>query len=743
MGLHSLSVLVLIWMFGTWAVDGDTSIPSEVLSLGTTATPLTIFASYFTVVGLAMIGLLGGWSAFLGIFRLRQNGNFFGSRDSNEAFFYPMRLIAALGLCAPVIPIASMGGDTITLTPGHALIVGIAKTGSELGDNGQKHSFRLMHSYNLFNDESFRVAPKKQESINQISNWFLLADKAAGYVVQKNPYDELSNIDGPTLAAALQEGKWKRSHEDFTPSAAYANSVFIGEILDRFYIPDIPPAGQSLLPVPEGSAAATVKREMSTEGMICRLTKVSWACSSELQAVQEDNTKAIQEGIADAQRQAWSSVVTISLNLHQQAQAGTLSDVEAANLTQTIKSYIPQVSEWYAEHVADIVRDHIATQQLAKSEQFFEEMKAWGWMMGGTFALRAGEDFSRAQSYIDSTVGQLLPVSKLDEMTGGDVTSKMVQAESIKIAESAVRDAPEDPSAVLKFFGLDIIFAASPTNTNVGTITSFGRSLSGSALMLLGTSAVADAAGSGILNKVKINYASKVLEKLGKVGYFLGFALLMAGLMLGYVLPTVYAIFGIMGAISWITFVASAFFGVNLWAAAQAAPKGEEHTSQMAAKGWNVLVFIGLYPVLSVAGLCAAIVVTGIGLPLVTLLMSGLWGMFDAGVASKPMDGLMGMVLGGVVIICTYCFLIWTTCIISAQLITQFPRTVLNMVSFNEPGLNPYEQAGQGVMSGVSGLAKSLTSRHGLIGGTVSTGISRLLGPNLFGNRGNRGGGTP
>lgn len=743
MGLHSLSVLVLIWMFGTWAVDGDTSIPSDVLALGTTATPLTIFASYFTVAGLAMVGLLGGWSAFLGIFRLRQNGNFFGSRDSNEAFFYPMRLIAALALCAPVIPISSPGGDNITLTPGHALIVGIAKTGSEWGDDGQRYSFRLMHSYNLFNDPDFLVGPKYDDSIKQLSNWFLLADKAASYIVQKNPYDELGSIDGATLAAALQEGKWKRSHPDFAPSAAYANSPFIGEILDRFYIPSIPPAGQSVIPIPEGSAAATVKREMGTEGMICTLTKISWACSSELQAVEEDNTKAIQEGIADAQRQAWSMVMAIALNLHQQAQAGTLSEAEAAKLSQDVKGYIPQLGEWYALHTADIVRQHIASQQLAKSEQFFEEMKAWGWMMGGTFALRAGEDFSRAQRYIDSTIGQLLPVSKLDDMTGGDVLSKMVQAESIKIAEAAVKEAPEDPSAVLNFFGLDILFSASPTHTNVGTITSFGRSLTGSALMVLGTSAVADAAGSGILNKVKINLASKILERIGKIGYVVGFALLMSGAMLGYVLPTVYAIFGIMGAVSWITFVASAFFGVNLWAAAQAAPKGEEHTSQMAAKGWNVLVFIGLYPVLAVAGLCAAIVVTGIGLPLATLLMSGLWGMFDAGVASKPMDGLAGMMIGGVVLICTYCFLIWTICITSAQLITQFPRTVLNMVSFNEPGLNPYEQAGQGVMSGVSGIAKSFTARHGLIGNTVHSGISRLLSSNLFGNRGNRAGGTP
>lgn len=68
--------------------------------------------------------------------------------------------------------------------------------------------------------------------------------------------------------------------------------------------------------------------------------------------------------------------------------------------------------------------------------------------------------------------------------------------------------------------------------------------------------------------------------------------MMVFGLLLGYVLPVIFAIYGLMGVISWLTFVASSFFGVTLWRAAFAAAKGEEHTSQMAGKGWNILVFI-------------------------------------------------------------------------------------------------------------------------------------------------------
>lgn len=42
----------------------------------------------------------------------------------------------------------------------------------------------------------------------------------------------------------------------------------------------------------------------------------------------------------------------------------------------------------------------------------------------------------------------------------------------------------------------------------------------------------------------------------------------------------------------------------------------------------------------------------------------------------------------------------------SASLITSFPRTVLNMVSFSEPGLNPYENTSQGIMGNITGMVK-------------------------------------
>ncbi len=94
---------------------------------------------------------------FLGIFRLKNNGNFFGAKDGNEAFFYPLRVVVALILVAPVVPVSSAGGVPITLTTGHALIAGVSKMAAEFGDTMQHDAFELMHRHNLFSDPQFRV----------------------------------------------------------------------------------------------------------------------------------------------------------------------------------------------------------------------------------------------------------------------------------------------------------------------------------------------------------------------------------------------------------------------------------------------------------------------------------------------------------------------------------------------------------------------------------------------------------
>ncbi|WP_455233602.1 hypothetical protein [Geopseudomonas aromaticivorans] len=730
--MQSISYLVLFWMFGKWAFEGDAGVPSAISTMAGDATPLTIFASYFTTVGLAFIGLLGMWTAFLGIFRLRQNGNFFGSQNSNEAFFYPVRLVAGLALCAPVIPIASAGGEQVVLTPGHALIVGIAKTASQWGDTAQGFSFRLMNRYQLFNNPDFLVEADQKKAYEQIKNWLETANMAAAYLVHKNPENHMASVDAGTFAAQLQQAQWKNSSKDSTYTATV--DPFVEEILRTVTVPSIPPSGKAtfnnaraLVDI-DAEANETVKNELSTENWACQSLGgegmlASWPCSNEYEYVKTENTEQILEGIAAAQRDVWSDIMYVAVGMHKSIQAGDVTADQMKTLMNDNSAFATAIAKNYSDRVSSTVRTYIANDQHEKNKGIFRAMEQWGWMLGGAFALRSGHDFGVTQGFTEGAYNKLVPTSEFSDLTTGDELSKVSAAlhyESINGEESELAD------SLVEMLGIKELLTESPAKMNIGNISAWGRSLAGTGIASLGVGWLGDKIG-GENPSWKTNPVRWAFEKAGIVGYLVGGVMLLMGIMMGYVLPTVYAVFGVLGAISWVTFVASAFFGVNLWAAAQAAPKGEEHSSQMAAKGWNVMVFIGLYPILAVAGLAAAVTVTSVGIPLATFMMGGLWGAFDSGTSYDPLDMFGTLIVGSVVLLAVYAFLIWNICLTSAQLITNFPRTVLNMISFSEPGLNPYENVGQGVMSQLTG---AVTNRHGLIGSGISSaasGVKRLF----------------
>lgn len=710
--MTSLSKLVLVWIFGTW-VFGAGELDSFVAERGTQVTPLTIFASQFTTVGLAGFGLLGSWAIFLGIFRLRNNGNFFGSRDGNEAFFYPMRMMFALTLCAPVIPIASPGGVDIVLTPGHMLIAGIAKQGSDWGDSVQMQSFKLMHTYNLYSEPSYDVDVQPSAVKEMFDNWQALAISATGYLYNKNPYDKLSGISATDFAQKLIEGAWRNEYSSANSPGYYgppsSTDEFILEILSHTKVPLIPPTDavasavgyiDSTDTLADSVPNNTASYERNSENWLCKIfTSTNVFCSKPQESLVQNNSKAISVALSQAQRTAWTRIITDAmarvLAIKNDNNNGSVADTYSQG-----ESYIQDLSIWYRDTVKLVVKNQLASSNLQQAESYFKALEEWGWMMGGTFVLRAANDFTRAQHYASAGTGKLYPTSNLSQLTTGDDLTKVVQN---KIEQNKDSSGISDLNGML---GFDIL-SKDPSRANLYTVSSFGREIAGSGMVFL---------SGGALAKVVSMISSKGKSSAKLFGY-IGIALLIVGAMIGYVLPIVYAIYGLMGVFSWITFVMSSFFGITLWGAAQAAPKGEEHTSQMAGKGWNVLVFLGFYPALAVGGLAAAVTLTSVGLPLVNVTMGGLWGMMLTGGYGQPFDGMANYLVGAVVMVIVTCVLFWSVAMTSAQLITSFPRTVLNMISFSEPGLSPYENTSQGAMGQIAGLVKA----------PLSTGVSTVM----------------
>ncbi|WP_312513182.1 hypothetical protein [Stutzerimonas nitrititolerans] len=721
--MNSFSQLVLTWMFGRWIFEN----PEVSQIVAQDVTPLTIFAAAFSQLGLLMFGVLASWAMFLGIFRLKNNGNFFGARDGNEAFFYPLRVVVALILVAPVVPVSSAGGVTITLTTGHALIGGVSKMAADFGDTMQHNAFELMHRHNLFNDPKFRVDVDPGVSLDMLNSWKLSAAQLAGFAVFRDPTEEkvVAGLSGEQLALVALRNRWNEVYGNTHPAGAgelQAAEDFLSVAGRSLQIPLIAPTdalarevtlGANGL-IDSGAVDETIGRELETEGWFCQLGWMSsMTCSDEFSQVKANNAASIEAGISAAQRQIWIQLVSHAMTYAKSLQDGGVSQAEHKQYFEKSINWTAQTADWYSKTVETTIATTLAGDQAERAEPYFDEVKSWGWMLGGTFVLRAASDFSRAASYADGATSKMMPKSSLSALTGGEVLSKVVEQETLAQIQPG-NTGNTTKSLLARVFSLDILKETTgPSIQNIHTIAAWGRSLVGT--------------GIGFFAGGKIAQYMPGLSSMtdGALPKSIGALMIIAGGMIGYVMPLLFAVYGLMGAIGWLVAVATTFFGVTLWSAGFAAPKGEEHTSQMSAKGWNALIFIGLYPALAVGGLAAAIVISAIGLAMVQALAMGMWGMFDPGTAEagRPLESLGGILVGGLLLVGVIILVSWNVVVTSAQLIMTFPRTVLNMISFSEPGLNPYENSPQNLMGGLAMSARQVLT------GAVSRAIKPSRNP--------------
>lgn len=593
------------------------------------------------------------------------------------------------------------------------MIAGIAKSASMFGDEAQGEAFRLMNLANLFGTPQFLVKVDEAATKSMLESWVAPATHLAAKAVFKDPTEQLKGVTPAQLAQAALELNWNKSNP--TAQIPYSLEAEKMQVLDNLGIqaPAIPPtddiARAQASGVSQNLVDDTAAEEMQTEGWMCS-NDTGWMsttfCSNEYAAVKRNNAASIAAGLAAAQRQMWASMVQ-----YPYARAGWLQDPETG-LTQEIDTEIRElqtaaISGWVAQYTTlaqTLIRNTLATDQAARQDPYFDEVQKWGWMLGGTFVLRAAADFSRSAGYAESATAQMMPQSRLSDLTTADSLSKMVEQGSLQ----SIQPGGEDGRSVYqKLFSLDFLSeavqgSAGPGNQNIHQIAAWGRALVGTGIGIW--------SGGKVVEALSERFA--ILRAGGLDGSMMkpaGILMILLGALLGYVMPTLFAVYGIMGAISWLTAVASAFFGVTLWAAGMAAPKGEEHSSQLSAKGWNTLVFIGFYPALAVGGLAAAIVISSIGLTLVTMASMALWGMSDPGVseAGRPLEAMGGVIIGGAATLAFTAMMAWNAVVVSAQLITQFPRSVLNMIAISEPGLNPYENAPQGLSGSISGFIKT------------------------------------
>jgi len=184
--------------------------------------------------------------------------------------------------------------------------------------------------------------------------------------------------------------------------------------------------------------------------------------------------------------------------------------------------------------------------------------------------------------------------------------------------------------------------------------------------------------------------------------------LFVVGVFLGDILPSLPWVYFLFGTIAWLVHVTEMFVSAQLWVAAHAAPEGSNHTSNLAAKGYNNMLYVMLYPVLSIGGFVAAMSINWIGMYMLNQLIGQQF--------MNQLGGGLGLLTHGIGTLVGFAFLYlacaWIIVNTSFNLITAFPRTILNWLSTAEPGHNAFDNGGHQVLGSGVGVLRSMGGPH-------------------------------
>jgi conjugal transfer/type IV secretion protein DotA/TraY len=184
--------------------------------------------------------------------------------------------------------------------------------------------------------------------------------------------------------------------------------------------------------------------------------------------------------------------------------------------------------------------------------------------------------------------------------------------------------------------------------------------------------------------------------------------LFIVGVFLGDILPSLPWVYFLFGTIAWLVHVTEMFVSAPLWIAAHAAPEGSNHTSNLAAKGYNNMLYVMLYPVLAIGGFVAAMSINWIGMYMLNQMIGEQF--------MNQLGGGLGLLTHGIGTLVGFAFLYlscaWIIVNTSFNLISAFPRTILNWLSTAEPGHNAFDSGGHQVLGSGVGVLRAMGGPH-------------------------------
>lgn len=659
---ESESTKYLAKLFGTWVYG--TGIEDVVMGEEQGArTPLSVFGNAIAGAGVTLFSLLAGYVVLVGLIRTAQTGEF-GGRDWDMTWVLGRML-------GTVIMIAPLNG----MPAGQHLVIAVAKYSSATADIVWARTLRAIGHERTRVDQTFNA--------------------------------QLSVDDGMRLVG---------------------RAIAHGACLEAKYNEN------SVVWQQEGVSQADIDRMIARFGLDCGMdleaigAQASGAFSSEVKAKESlDWTWAPEAERRNARMRAAAMAVakryyTQAFNLGRKL-AG--DNVQAADVAYTAV----QLASGFVRDFKKETNAAMAKDAQSNIDAFAREAQRAGWVEAGVLYRQLAAQQTAIANAMSDAAGfggesispeERFPTPGVDDMAFA-ATNKAYRVweegalGGLLNATSAADDTRASDQAkaahalgdVTEFFGLNILRAGNSADP-ITVATAWGRAL--------GTVAQADMfAQLNPVYKIATKIADEVTE--GKIS-LLRNILFGAAMFLTVVVPALPWVYMLLAVISWLTHVAEMYICAPLWIAAHAAPEGRDHTSNLAAKGYNNFLFVTLFPILAIGGLIAAMAVSWVGISLLNHSLagqfvselggySGAWALITRGLPT-----LLGFIL-------LYCALLWMVLTTSFNLVQAFPRTILDWLSTAPAGASAFQQAAEhagGMAIGVYNRGGGHSAGH-MVGG--------------------------
>ena len=646
---QSGSVQLLAKLFGSWVLNlygGSGQGVTEV------STPITLFAALIGMAGWTLFLILAGYVGIVGLIKSATDGEFLG-RDWSATWVLA-RVLAALVLSAPIS--ATGSGSGIGISVGQSLVIRAAMLSSAAADIVWGKTLAALAQERISTDPSLAVSV----NVSDYDAWTLLQKGfAQGVCVStKAVYD-------PALSTQSTETPVK-------DVAQFANDC-----------------GMDTRSIDKVAAGVQLQDTESVNSGGINL----WY-------LPEQTHRA--KVIADAARSIAETYYEQAVNLGRQT-------VASGGDPFAVKPQIAQLVTAMQSALQQGVQTQLQSSYQVASQQFASDAQKFGWVSAGNYTRVLAVQQTAVNSALSTALdigGRAVDPSSIAHGVPGDdmIYYNVTRAVTFEDYAKPVANAASATGSVVSQAS-GALFDALGVNLLQGGVTRDPLMVSANIGHGMQTVSqwyfVAKLVGPGFFAKVSSIFMGSGIDTFMAI-------LFGIGILLGDVIPSLPWLFFLFGTIAWLIHVCEMFTSAPLWIAAHAAPEGRAHTSNLAAKGYNNLLFVMLYPTLAIGGFVAASAVCWIGMFLLNQLIAEQFLSQLGGIVGGVAHGL-GTVLAFAGI---YLVGAWMIVNMSFSLIQSFPRTILNWLSASEAGMNAFEQGGQRVL-GSAGVLVSKTVSSG------------------------------